>query len=86
MTMREQVEYMLAAMEHEAPMLDGLDGAIIGLTEIGYDNSVVVYSYEKVIEILMERDGMDLQGAKEFFEYNIEPSSPAPSPIFVRQS
>ena len=46
----------------------GLDDAFIGLTA---DSLTAVYSYEKVLTILMERDGMDREGAIEFFDFNI---------------
>jgi len=50
----------------------GLDDAIIG---VGYrcgQPPVVVYAVERVIEILMTRDGMSNDEAIEFFEFNIE--------------
>jgi hypothetical protein len=56
----------------ELTTASGLDDAIIG---VGYrcgQPPVVVYSVERVIEILMTRDGMSNDEAIEFFEYNIE--------------
>jgi hypothetical protein len=46
------------------------DRAIIGIAE-NYSDSVVAYSTEKVLEILIENGIEDVNGAKEFFEYNI---------------
>ena len=31
----------------------------------------IVYSVKKVLEVLMKRDGMDLDEAREFFDFNI---------------
>ena len=46
---------------------DGLDDAIIGVWSEGR----LVYSVDKVIEILMSQD-MSYQEAVEFYEFNIE--------------
>ncbi len=50
---------------------DGFGGALIGLvTRFGFENPVALYDQDKCIQILMERDGMDYEGAVEFFEFN----------------
>jgi hypothetical protein len=51
-------------------LADGLDDAFLG---IGYqfNKAFAVYDQDKVISILMERDGMSLEDAREFFEFNI---------------
>jgi hypothetical protein len=59
---------LIAASNEEAIVLDGLDEAIIGVTTTG----VAAYSVEKILSILMTRDGMDADDAVEFFGYNIE--------------
>ncbi len=53
------------------PLLaDGLEKAFIGFgTRFNY--GVAVYSTKKVIEILVDRDKMDYQEAREFFDFNI---------------
>jgi len=52
-------------------LADGLDDAIIGVGVRCSQPNVVVYSHEKVIEILMTRDGMTHEEAEEFFDFNI---------------
>lgn len=56
--------------------LDGYDEAILGSAlarvEDGRQENVLVYDAEKIRAILMERDGMDSEGAREFIEFNIE--------------
>lgn len=47
---------------------DGLDDAIVGIQE---DTGIVFYSRERVLKILMERDGMSELDALEFGDYNI---------------
>lgn len=54
-----------------AVMLDGLERAIIGIVEEFGNGPRILYSKDKIIEILMDRDGMDEQDAIEFYEYNI---------------
>lgn len=55
--------------------IDGYDDAIIGQALIWQDKSrreVLVYSGEKIREIMMERDGMSAEEAVEYIEFNIE--------------
>lgn len=50
---------------------DGFDEAIIGsITSYGRGETVL-YSTQKIIEVMMERDGMTAEDAMEFFNYNI---------------
>ena len=51
----------------EAMLADGLDDALAGIDVHGR----AVYFVEGIIGILMERDGMDEEMAREFFDYNI---------------
>jgi hypothetical protein len=54
-----------------AILLDGLDDAIIGITEeFGKDNRIL-YSKSKILSILCERDGMSISDAEEFYDFNI---------------
>jgi len=54
-----------------AILLDGLEAAIIGVTDEFGTGRRVLYSKDKILQILQERDGMDLDEAEEFFDYNI---------------
>jgi hypothetical protein len=52
-----------------------LDNAIIGTTmtyQEGERVPVFVYSGDKIISILMERDGMEWDDAMDFVDFNIE--------------
>jgi hypothetical protein len=54
---------------------DGFDEAILGPASIWRSNSMVsvlVYDAEIMRKILMNRDGMDAEEAREFIEFNIE--------------
>lgn len=54
--------------------------AIIGLS----DDGALCYSYEKMIECLMEEDGMDYEGAMEFIDYNTIRALPYASSMGIR--
>jgi hypothetical protein len=49
----------------------GFENAIIGSVERYGMNPLILLDRDKCIEILIERDGMDHDEAKEFFEFNI---------------
>jgi hypothetical protein len=52
--------------------LDGLDDAIVGLAfQHSGTQTVLCYDQEKIVKILMTRDGMSYEDAQEFFEFNI---------------
>ena len=54
--------------------------AIIGLS----DDGALCYSYEKMIECLMEEDGMGYEGAMEFIDYNTIRALPYASSMGIR--
>lgn len=49
---------------------DGYDDAILGLVASN-GVEVVVYETAKVLRVLCRRDGMSLDEAEEFFEFNV---------------
>jgi len=54
-----------------AIILDGLDDAIIGITEEFGGSRRILYSKHKILEILTQRDLMTWSEAEEFYDYNI---------------
>ncbi len=60
------------AEESEEPLItfDGLDDAIVGITQVHTQVSRVSYSFDKIMEILME-DGSSYEDALDYFEFNI---------------
>ena len=54
-----------------AVLLDGLNDAIIGIVEEFGNEPRILYSKNKVLQILEDRDGMTPFEAVEFYEYNI---------------
>ena len=53
---------------------DGLDDAILGVGSRCGQPDLVVYDESRIINILMERDGMSYSEALEFYEFNIKGS------------
>ena len=60
----------LEEMELAVITFDGLNDAIIGSADQG-NNTVMVYDYEKVIEILAKEQGMGWEGAKDWYCTNM---------------
>jgi hypothetical protein len=54
-----------------AVILDGLDDAIIGIVEEFGNGPRILYSKNRILDILEEKDGMSPFDAVEFYEYNI---------------
>ena len=66
MTIREYIE---ASTDEPILFADGLDDALMGMTDDSPHRAV--YSARKIIDILIVRDDMTLEGACEFFDFNI---------------
>ena len=54
-----------------AILLTGLEEAVIGIVEEFGNGPRILYSKNKVLHILEDRDGMSPIEAVEFYEYNI---------------
>lgn len=64
---REEIE----EINPEALLCDGFDEAIIGMVDRINLGPVVAYDVNKMLEIMVERDGMTYEDAMEYFDYNI---------------
>ena len=64
-------DYNIDEIAEGAIILDGLDDAIVGVTEEFGNGRRILYSADKIIGVLMERDGMTWHEAVEFYDYNI---------------
>ena len=52
----------------EALRADGFNDAVIGTC---YNTGRIVYSIERMLQILIDRDGMSMEDAMEYFSFNI---------------
>lgn len=64
---RAELKEEIANTNPDALFADGFDQAILGVTT----QCVVVYSANRCISILEERDGMTEEEAVEFFDFNV---------------
>ena len=84
--MNEQEDY-LEEEDSGAMLIDGFEEAIIGACDTWDNGNLVrriVYSGEKIIQQLMDTDGMDEEEAEEYCSYNIEGAYVGPhTPIIV---
>jgi hypothetical protein len=60
----------IGTIEPEALKVDGMDTALIGVVQ-QFNKHFLCYSMAKIIEILMDRDGMTELEALEFYNFNI---------------
>jgi hypothetical protein len=61
----------VAEYNEEALLIDGFEEALMGVAERINLTPVAAYNVDKILEILIERDGMTSDEALEYFEYNI---------------
>lgn len=63
---------------------DGFDDAIIGVAEHGPGSPIIAYDFDKCVEILVERDGMEHDEAVEYMDFNVTGSWVGDqTPVFV---
>lgn len=66
---REELENKLENLDIELLLADGFEDAFLGFTSD--DPPKAVYDVAKMLETMVNRDGMTFDEAKEYFEYNI---------------
>jgi hypothetical protein len=67
---REQINQYLENFGESALLMDGFDEACIGFSQRINEPMLAVYSYLKMVDTLIERDGMDYEEATEYIDYN----------------
>ena len=65
------MEILLEDYAPDAIILTDLDEAIIGIVESFGGGSRILYDKNKILDLLMERDGMTHSEAEEYYDYNI---------------
>tara|TARA_R110000796_G_scaffold104024_1_gene213593 strand:+ start:1370 stop:1630 length:261 start_codon:yes stop_codon:yes gene_type:complete len=76
----------IAALNPEALVADGLDDAIVGWGMQCSNLPVVVYNYEKCVEVFMRDNDWGREEAIEWMEYNVVNAwHGAGTPIFMRE-
>lgn len=67
---REAIHEALVEMDESALLMDGFDEAFIGFSRRGNEPVLACYSYDRMIEVLVERDSMDYDEAMEYVDFN----------------
>jgi len=65
-------EYLTNFLEVDSLFADGFEEAVIGHGYTPGRKTLVVYDYDKCVEVLMARDGMSHEEATEWMEFNVE--------------
>ena len=68
MTFDEKKE-LIAELNPEALLADGFEDALVGYVQ-QFNKTLALYSYERCVNILMRRDGMNREDAEEFLSFN----------------
>jgi hypothetical protein len=71
MTRHQLIIEELSTCNPEAVLWDGFDTAIIGWGQRCGQAAIAIYSYEKMVEILINRDKMSYEDAVEYIEVNV---------------
>jgi hypothetical protein len=58
---------MIENLMEDALVLEGLDDAIAGVSDCGR----LIYDYERVLKIFMDREGWSAEEAEEWVGYNV---------------
>jgi hypothetical protein len=56
--------------DQEMLLMDGFEDAFIGFSRRCGQPTLATYSFIKMLQILVERDGMDVMEAEEYISYN----------------
>ncbi|MEB3198845.1 MAG: hypothetical protein VKP62_16760 [Candidatus Sericytochromatia bacterium] len=77
-----RVTAAIQSHDPEILQMDGFSLAFIGIEETCGQPARAVYSYERMVELLVERDGLTYEDAVEYVEYNcvgayVGPRTPA---------
>ena len=68
---REMLDEYLTMIDESVLLCDGFDEALIGFSQRINEPLLAVYSYEKMTDILIERDGMTHEEATEYLDFNV---------------
>lgn len=82
---RDQINEIMDEMGESLVLMDGMDEALIGISQRPNEPMLAVYSYDSIIDVLMANDGMSYDDAVEYAEFNICCAWIGPeTPIIVR--
>lgn len=77
------LQEILKELGLELLLADGFDDALIGFAGVNGE-MVAVYDYDKIVDILIHRDEMEPEDAREYADFNVRDAYVGPkTPIFM---
>lgn len=67
----DEIREALAEENPEALLADGFEAALIGIAYRCGQKPLAVYSMQRAIRVLVERDGLSESDAEEYLEFNV---------------
>ena len=67
---REEIDQHLQNIGQSALLMDGFDEALIGFSQRINEPLLAVYKWQRMVQILKNRDKMSYEDAVEYIEYN----------------
>ena len=68
--LRKQINDFFIERDEDVLLMDGFDEAFIGYSQRINEPVLAVYSWEKMVDVCIKRDGMTYDEATEYIEYN----------------
>ena len=68
---RSEIDDILESRGESVLLADGFDDAFIGVSQRINEPLLAVYSYDKMVEVLVVRDGMTEDEACEYIDFNV---------------
>lgn len=68
---RSEIDDILESRGETVLLADGFDDAFIGVSQRMNEPLLAVYSYDKMVEVLVVRDGMTEEEACEYIDFNV---------------
>ena len=72
MTLRDKIDEWAATHGYENVFIwDGLEKAFLGICTVYSKEPIALFDFARCIEICVDRDGMSLEEAREYLDYNV---------------
>jgi hypothetical protein len=70
MNKKELEDLIYYEIDEDILLMDGFEEAFIGFSKRCGQPTLATYSFEKMLQVLVERDDMDVEEAAEYISYN----------------
>lgn len=69
-SLRQKINDYLENYDQTTMLMDGFDEALIGFSQRINEPLLAVYSWEKMVDVCVNRDRMSTEEAEEYINYN----------------